>query len=36
MHNPIREIAAAILIDTNGRVLLQRRDNKPEICSPVK
>ena len=36
MQNPIREIAAAILIDTNGRVLLQRRDDKPDIMQPGK
>ena len=36
MQNPIREIAAAILIDTNGRVLLQRRDDKPDILQPGK
>jgi 8-oxo-dGTP diphosphatase len=36
MQNPIREIAAAILIDTNGRILLQRRDDKPDILQPGK
>lgn len=36
MQNPIREIAAAILIDSNGRVLLQRRDDEPNILEPGK
>jgi len=35
MQDPIREISAAILIDTNGRVLLQRRsprkENNPDL-----
>jgi 8-oxo-dGTP pyrophosphatase MutT (NUDIX family) len=36
MQGPIREIAAAILIVTDGRVLLQRRDDKPNILQPGK
>ena len=36
MQKPIREIAAAILIDTNGRLLLQRRDDTPNILQPGK
>ncbi|MEH2503687.1 8-oxo-dGTP diphosphatase [Bradyrhizobium sp. AZCC 1578] len=36
MQNPTREIAAAILIDTDGRLLLQRRDDKPDILQPGK
>jgi 8-oxo-dGTP diphosphatase len=36
VQNPTREIAAAILIDTIGRVLLQRRDDKPDILQPGK
>ena len=36
VQNPNREIAAAILFDTNGRVLLQRRDDKPDILQPGK
>jgi 8-oxo-dGTP pyrophosphatase MutT (NUDIX family) len=37
MSNPyIREIAAALLIDINGNLLLQRRDNIPDIIQPGK
>jgi 8-oxo-dGTP pyrophosphatase MutT (NUDIX family) len=37
MSNPyIREIAAALLIDINGNLLLQRRDNVPHIIQPGK
>ena len=36
MQKPVREIAAAILIDTTGRLLLQRRDDKPDILQPGK
>jgi 8-oxo-dGTP pyrophosphatase MutT (NUDIX family) len=36
MQDPIREISAAILIDRNGHVLLQRRDDKPDIVQPGK
>lgn len=37
MNNPyIREIAAALLIDMNGNLLLQRRDNIPHIIQPGK
>ena len=32
----IREIAAALLIDANGNLLLQRRDNVPHIVQPGK
>jgi 8-oxo-dGTP diphosphatase len=31
-----REIAAALLIDVNGNVLLQQRDNIPNIIQPGK
>src|SRR5215471_3678285 len=31
-----REIAAAVLVDTNGRLLLQLRDNIPNILYPGK
>ena len=31
-----REIAAALLIDVNGNLLLQRRDNVPHIVQPGK
>ncbi|OPH83993.1 NUDIX hydrolase [Nitrobacter vulgaris] len=31
-----REIAAALLIDVNGNVLLQQRDNIPHIIQPGK
>ena len=36
MQKPAREVAAAILIDTNGRILLQRRDDRPDILQPGK
>jgi|SRR5687768_906964 8-oxo-dGTP pyrophosphatase MutT (NUDIX family) len=37
MSSPyIREIAAALLIDVNGNLLLQRRDNIPDIIQPGK
>lgn len=37
MSNPyIREIAAALLIDINGDLLLQRRDSIPHIIQPGK
>jgi 8-oxo-dGTP diphosphatase len=36
LQNPVREISVAILIDTNGRMLLQRRDDKPDILQPGK
>lgn len=37
MSNPYsREIAAALLIDVNGSLLLQRRDNIPDIIQPGK
>lgn len=32
----VREIAAAILVDIGGRLLLQRRDNIPGIAQPDK
>ena len=32
---PHREIACAILIDLEGRFLLQRRDDVPNILYPV-
>ena len=31
-----KEFAGAIIVDTQGRYLLQRRDNKPEIRFPGK
>lgn len=31
-----REIACTILLDTFGRLLLQQRDNNPEIIHPGK
>ena len=33
---PHREVACAILIDRDGRILLQRRDNDPNILYPGK
>jgi 8-oxo-dGTP diphosphatase len=33
---PHREVACAILIDRDGRFLLQRRDNDPNILYPGK
>jgi 8-oxo-dGTP diphosphatase len=36
MSLPHREIACAILIDTSGRYLLQRRDDDPNILYPGK
>jgi 8-oxo-dGTP diphosphatase len=33
---PVREIAIAIVYDTEGRFLLQRRDNIPGIVHPGK
>ena len=36
MIPPHREVAAALLIDTRGRFLLQQRDNVPGILFPGK
>ncbi|MGX4803537.1 NUDIX domain-containing protein [Bradyrhizobium guangdongense] len=37
MNQPrVRDFSAAILIDNTGRLLLQRRDNKPDIAQPGK
>jgi 8-oxo-dGTP pyrophosphatase MutT (NUDIX family) len=37
MNNPCtREVAAALLIDVNGNMLLQQRDNIPHIVQPGK
>jgi 8-oxo-dGTP diphosphatase len=34
MHEPSREVASAILVGTCGRILLQQRDDVPDILYP--